>query len=169
VVSQAGWPWRCHRGKTPRGPYHGAKGGDSGRMGWRRLRRSRRQTQLRNGGAVAELDAGGWSDGVHSRSASCCCCGWARERGGKQETECMEGETGRGPGGLKAGRRCHVASSPAHGRHAACVAWRGWDVARGRRRVCVREREHAWSWASEAMLGQKGGTWVRERGGAERA
>jgi hypothetical protein len=32
----------------------------------------------------------------------------------------MEGETGRGPGGVKAGRRCRAASSPAHGHDTAC-------------------------------------------------
>jgi hypothetical protein len=34
----------------------------------------------------------------------------------------MERETGHGPGGVKAGQRCHAASSPAHGRHVACTA-----------------------------------------------
>jgi hypothetical protein len=52
----------------PHGPYHDAKGGNSRRTGWRGLRRSRRQTQSRNDGAMAELDAGGWSDGVRRRA-----------------------------------------------------------------------------------------------------
>jgi hypothetical protein len=82
---------------------------------------------------------------------------------------------GRGPGGVKAGRRGHTASSPAHARHAACVTWRDRDIARKRGRGCERERtrvrelERAWAWASEAVLGQKGGTRARERGGAEQA
>jgi hypothetical protein len=49
---------------------------------------------------------------------------WARERRGKRETEWMEGETGCGPGRVKAGRRCR----------AACVAWHGRDDARGHER-----------------------------------
>jgi hypothetical protein len=114
-------PWCRHGGETPRRPYHGEKGDNSGRTGWRRLRRSRRQTQSRNGGVVAELDVGGWSDGVRSRSACCCCCccEWARERGGVWETELDGGgdgvQTRLGEGGPAVPRSKLAGAWPPHG------------------------------------------------------
>jgi hypothetical protein len=49
-------------------PYRGGKEGKSVRTGRRRSRRSWRQTQSKNGTAVAELDTGGPSGGVRWRA-----------------------------------------------------------------------------------------------------
>jgi hypothetical protein len=57
-------------------PYRGANEGENMRTGWRRSRRSWRQTQSMNGVVVAELNVGGPSGGVLWRSSgSACCCG----------------------------------------------------------------------------------------------
>jgi hypothetical protein len=67
----------------------------------------------------------------------------------------MEEEMGRGPGGVKAGQRCRATSSPAHGHHAACVAWCGRDDARGR---CAGRPGGSLGWAkreAQAQLSEK--------------
>jgi hypothetical protein len=48
-------------------PYRGAKEVENVHTGWRRSRRSWRQTQSTNGSAVAELNVGGPSSGVRWR------------------------------------------------------------------------------------------------------
>jgi hypothetical protein len=59
-------------GKTPLGPYHCENEGNSGRTGLRRSWRTRGRMKSENGGAMAELNAGGEATacgGVSSRSA----------------------------------------------------------------------------------------------------
>jgi hypothetical protein len=66
--ARARWPWRRRAKESQPWPYHGGNEGKSVRTGWRRSRRSCRQTQSTNGAAVAELNTGGPGDGVRWRA-----------------------------------------------------------------------------------------------------
>jgi hypothetical protein len=97
-------------GKMSLGPYHCENEGNSGRTGWQRSRRSRRQMKSKNGGVVAVLNAGWWSDGVWRCELP---LGFSKLEGSEEK---MEWRRGWRPGRGVMARRARLRGPPSHTR-----------------------------------------------------